>query len=278
VTVVPRTVTAVRVLKVRPDRQVDLPDDVVSEEPMQVLVAAPGQAGQPLAVTMRTPGHDFELAAGFAVTEGIAAPAEIVSVDYCEAVGDASARYNHVTVHLSRKWQPPRQERWFAASSSCGICGKASIEEVERSCAVVPAGHPVPASLIPSLPDRLRQAQRTFEKTGGLHAAGLFGSDGELLCGREDVGRHNAVDKVVGWTVLSGMPAADGVILAVSGRVSFEIVQKAAMAGFGVIAAVSAPSSLAVDAADRFGVTVAAFVRGGSYNVYTHPERLDYEA
>lgn len=273
---VPRTVTPLRVLKVRRDRQVDLPDDVVTEEPMQILVAGAGQAGQPLAVTMRTPGHDFELAAGFVVTEGIAGAADIVSVDYCEAIDDASARFNHVTVRLAGPWAPPAQERLFAASASCGICGKASIDEVESGCAPVQTGPQVSASVIATLPDRLRQDQRTFERTGGLHAAGLFDRQGELLCVREDVGRHNAVDKVVGSTVLSETPPAEQLIMAVSGRVSFEIVQKAAMARFGIIAAVSAPSSLAVDAAERFGVTLAAFVRDGSYNVYTHPQRLDF--
>lgn len=165
------------------------------------------------------------------------------------------------------------------ATSACGVCGKSSIDAVELSCPVVAPGPTIAASLITHLPDRLRAGQRVFESTGGLHAAGLFDGAGELSCLREDVGRHNAVDKVVGNRVLTGglPPAPGGAILMVSGRVSFEIVQKAAMAGVGVLAAVSAPSSLAVTAADRLGLTIAGFVRGGRYNVYTHPERIDLD-
>jgi len=276
VTAHPRQVTAVRALKVRPDRRVDLPEQVATEEPMQILVSGPGQAPEPLAVTMRTPGHDFELAAGFVLTEGAAGRSGIAGVDYCEAqAAPGPGRYNHVTVRLSAPWEPPARARWSAASSSCGVCGKATIDDVETGCGLLPAGRPFPAALVTSLPERLRKAQKGFERTGGLHAAGLFAPDGEMLCAREDVGRHNAVDKVAGWTVLSGVAPA-GSALAVSGRVSFEIVQKAAMAGVAVLAAVSAPSSLAVAAAERLGVAVAAFVRGDGYNVYSHPERLDF--
>lgn len=280
----PRPVTALRAIKVRPDRHLELPEHVATEEPMQILVAGPGQEAAPLSVTMRTPGHDFELAAGFVLTEGVGLRGEIASVDYCEAVdrSDPTTRYNHVTVRLNRPWQRPAESRYFAASSSCGMCGKATIDQIETECRVLPPGGPVRASLIPLLPDRLRAAQKAFDRTGGLHAAGLFDPAGNLCCAREDIGRHNAVDKVVGWTVLSGLiggAAVDpaGLVLAVSGRVSFEIVQKAAVAGIGVIAAVSAPSSLAVDAAARLGVTVAAFVRGDTFNVYSHPERVVFD-
>jgi len=286
--VIPRPVTTVRALKVGPGRHLELPEEVATEEPMQILVAGAGQQPAPLSVTMRTPGHDFELAAGFVVTEGVAAPHEIASVDYCQAIegDDPASRFNHVTVHLTHTWLGAGPERRFAASSSCGICGKATIDQVSIECRAVTVTHCFPASVITTLPDRLRHEQTTFDRTGGLHAAGLFPATGALCCAREDIGRHNAVDKVVGWTVLSGRamvspdqtPAGPGLALAVSGRVSFEIAQKAAMAGIGIIAAVSAPSSLAIEAARHLGVTIAAFVRGETFNVYTHPERIDYSS
>ena len=284
---IPRPVTALKAIKVRPDRHVELPEHVATEEPMQILVAGPGQEAAPLAVTMRTPGNDFELAAGFVLTEGVGTREEITTVDYCEAVdrSDPSTRYNHVTVRLNRRWVPETETRYFPASSSCGMCGKATIDQIETECRFLIPGKPFPASLVPTLPDRLRKAQKAFDRTGGLHAAGLFDREGDLCCAREDVGRHNAVDKVVGWSVLAGLSARPGsgrgdpldMALAVSGRVSFEIVQKAAVAGIGLIAAVSAPSSLAVDAAQRLGVTLAAFVRGDTFNVYSHPARIAFE-
>lgn len=276
---IPRPVTSLRAIKVRPDHRVELPEHVATEEPMQVLVAGPGQEAAPLAVTMRTPGHDFELAAGFVLTEGAAQRGQITTVDYCEAVdrSDPTTRYNHVTVRLAVPWEQQGDTRYFAASSSCGMCGKATIDQIETECRFLPTGVPFAHDLIPHLPDRLRQAQKAFDRTGGLHAAGLFDRAGNLCCAREDVGRHNAVDKVVGATVLNrDLPDPADVVLAVSGRVSFEIVQKAAVAGIGLIAAVSAPSSLAVAAATRLGVTLAAFVRGETYNVYSHPERIDF--
>jgi FdhD protein len=259
---------------------------------MEIRVAGPGQEPQPLAVTMRTPGHDFELAVGFAVTEGITDRRGVAAVSYCDVPGLAfrpqgddgdSGRFNTVSVRLHHPWHPTGPGRHFVASVSCGVCGKQSIDQIEVSCAGVVPAPPVDAAVITVLPDRLRAAQKAFDRTGGLHAAGLFGPDGELWCGREDVGRHNAVDKVVGATVLdrrivaTGTDAARllaGSVLMVSGRVSFEIVQKAAVAGIGTIAAVSAPSSLAVAAAERLGVAVLAFVRGETFNVYSHPERV----
>jgi FdhD protein len=272
-TTIPRPVTDVRALRFRPDHQLELPERLVTEEPMEIRLAGPDQEPAAVAVTMRTPGHDFELAAGFVTTEGLVPPDHIAAVGYCDAVDDPAGRFNTVTVSIRSQWVPPERPRSFVATSSCGVCGKASIDQVEVACPVVAPGPPVAASLLPLLPERLRAAQRVFELTGGLHAAGLFDLDGHLLCLREDVGRHNAVDKVVGHGVLDSA-APSGSVLMVSGRVSFEIVQKAAMAHIGVLAAVSAPSSLAVEAADRLGVTLAGFVRDGSYNVYCHPERL----
>ena len=276
----PSQITSVRAIKVRPDHHVELPEHVATEEPMQILVAGPGQAARPLAVTMRTPGHDFELAVGFVLTEGVALRGQIASVDYCEAVDrtDPTTRYNHVTVRTTVPWEPDGPARYFSASASCGTCGKASIDQIETHCASLGPAERFAASVIPLLPDRLRAAQKAFDRTGGLHAAGLFDRAGDLWRAREDVGRHNAVDKVVGATALNQeRPDPGDTILAVSGRVSFEIVQKAAVAGIGVIAAVSAPSSLAVSAAARLGVCLAAFVRGTSYNVYSCPDRIDFD-
>lgn len=276
----PGPVRAINAVKVRPDRTVTLPEHVVTEEPLEIRIAGPGQAASPLVVTMRTPGHDFELAAGFTVTEGIATGDQLAGVGYCDAVGDdPQLRYNTVTVSLTTPWDDSGRTRRFAASASCGVCGKSSIDDVALACPIVPGAPPVKASVVRSMPDQLRASQKAFDRTGGLHAAGLFSPDGELLCAREDVGRHNAVDKVVGHTVLNGPVDADlgSSALMVSGRVSFEIVQKAAMAGIGTICAVSAPSSLAVTASERLGVGLAGFVRGSTFNVYSHPERFAFE-
>jgi FdhD protein len=279
-------VTDVRVVKVRPTGAVDLPDRLATEEPLEIRVAGPGQEARPVAVTMRTPGADFDLAAGFLVTEGLVRGGDIAGVGYCPTT-EPEHRFNTVTVGLRVPWYPSAAGRSFAVGSSCGVCGKAGIDQVELACPPLGPTVAVPASLIPTLPDRLRAAQRVFERTGGLHAAGAFARDGTLRCLREDVGRHNAVDKVAGHDALRRAAAGPGsadcggdttAVLMVSGRVSFEIVQKAAMAGMAVIAAVSAPSSLAVEAAERLGVTVAAFVRGDTYSIYSHPERIDLDA
>jgi FdhD protein len=278
-----RAVTDVRAVKVRADGHVELPDRLATEEPLEIRAAGPGQATRVVAVTMRTPGHDFELAAGFLVTEGLVRPEQIAGVGYCTET-EPEHRWNTVTVALRVPWDPDVLRRDFVVTSSCGVCGKAGIDQLELACPVLPAAPPLAASVVPGLPDRLRAAQRVFDRTGGLHAAAPFDSSGALGCVREDVGRHNAVDKVVGHDALRraaerDQPAAAGPAgIVVSGRVSFEIVQKAAMAGLAVVAAVSAPSSLAVEAAERLGVTVAAFVRNGTYTLYSHPERIDLGA
>ena len=241
---------------------------------MEIRAGGPGQEPSPVAVTMRTPGGDFELAAGFLFTEGlIGGRADIASVAYCELPAE-DQRYNVVTVRLTRPWNADALRRNFFATSSCGVCGKAALEDVEVRCAPVRSGPVVAADVLSRLPDRLRGSQSVFERTGGLHAAGLFDSAGSLLACREDVGRHNAVDKVIGERLLADDLPLDGSVLQVSGRLSFEIVQKAGVAGIPIVSAVSAPSSLAVDAADRLGMTVAGFVRDGRFNVYTHPERI----
>ncbi len=270
-----RNVASRRVLAVRGGTRVERPDRLAAEEPMEIRAAGPGQEPQPVAVTMRTPGGDFELAAGFLFTEGlIRGPADVRRVSYCEDLAPQERHYNVVTVELARPFDPSAAARSFLATSSCGICGKASLEAVEVRCAPVAPGPSVDPTVLGSLPERLRRSQRVFDQTGGLHAAGLFAPDGELVSLREDVGRHNAVDKVVGEALLADrLPLAQRVLL-VSGRASFEIMQKAAVAGIGIVAAVSAPSSLAVDAAERLGVTVLGFVREGGFNVYSHPERV----
>jgi FdhD protein len=254
------------------------PDTVAAEEPLEIRVGPAGGARGPLAVTMRTPGDDLDLALGFLFTEGIIrAPDDVRSAQLC-AGDDEPNTYNVVDVALSPGVPPPDTDpsRNFYTTSSCGVCGKASIDavRVRGGYKVDDDAVRVPAGVLATLPGVLRRAQRTFESTGGLHAAGLFGPDGELLVVREDVGRHNAVDKVVGWALRQGMLPLSGRVLLVSGRASFELTQKAAMAGIPILAAVSAPSSLAVDLAAETGLTVVGFLRGRTMNVYTGPERI----
>jgi FdhD protein len=261
-----------RVLSVRGDERRVRRDRLAGEEPMEVRVAPVSGPSRPVAVTMRTPGHDFELAAGFLVTEGVIAAGAVRRIAYCDELVDEEQRYNVVTVRADGPIVLSG-ERPLAATSACGICGKASLDEVEVRCAPLGPGPEVGRATLIGLPETLRLAQRVFDATGGLHAAGLFDPDGRLRVLREDVGRHNAVDKVVGHAVLAGEALADAVLM-VSGRAGFEIVQKAAVAGIAVLAAVSAPSSLAVEAAERFGMTLVGFLRGDGFNVYTGRERI----
>lgn len=268
-------VSKARVVASGPGRTDDRLDRVATEEPMEIRVEGPGQDATPLAVTMRTPGDDFDLAAGFLATEGlVASPDELGSVAYCVGPGGVQ-EYNVVTVRLRRPWDPEAVQRNFYATSSCGICGKAALDQIEVHCEPVSPGPTVTRDAVLDLPGRLREAQAVFEQTGGLHAAGLFDAGGQLESLREDVGRHNALDKVLGEAFLSRRwPLSESVVM-VSGRVSFEIVQKCAVAGVPVVCAVSAPSSLAVDAARRFGMTVVGFLRDDTFNVYSHAERID---
>jgi len=258
-------------------------DRLATEEPLEIRLAWPGRPAARVAVTMRTPGHDFELATGFLHAEGVLVSADdLRTVAYCtDTTLTPEQEFNVVTVELGA---PPAKEpadryAGLAAGSACGVCGTESIDDVLALCDV---GGPtsrwddlrVPVDVVLALPDRLRQAQRVFDSTGGLHAAGLFAADGTPYVVREDIGRHNAVDKVVGARVLAGeSPAAP--LLCVSGRIGFEIVQKAVVADVGVLAAVGAPSSLAADLAARAGLCTAGFVRGGRMVVYAAPERLD---
>jgi FdhD protein len=273
-----RNVTRGRVLAVRDGHEGERPERLATEEPMEIRAGGPGQEPVSVAVTMRTPGNDFELAVGFLHSEGMLDSAEeISSVRYCELPPGEPQHYNIVTVALERPFDSGALNRNFYATSSCGVCGKASLDEVTIRCSPLPPAPPVPASVVLGLPDSLRRAQKVFEQTGGLHAAGLFARDGRPLVVREDVGRHNAVDKLVGHALLSDRLPLFDFVLMVSGRVSFEIVQKAAVSGLGVICAVSAPSSLAVETADALGISVVGFVRGRSFNVYSHPERIDLD-
>lgn len=263
------------VLRVRDGVISRRPDKLAAEEPMEIRVN-----GRPLTVTMRTPGGDFDLAVGFLVSEGVVHSADdIASVRYCAgATADGGNTYNVVDVGLAAHVPPPDAslERSFYTTSSCGLCGKASLEAVRTSSAwsVAEDTLRVTPELLSILPERLREAQRVFDSTGGLHAAGLFDAEGNLLCVREDVGRHNAVDKVIGHALREGMVPLRNSMLMVSGRASFELVQKAVMAGIPLLAAVSAPSSLAVDLADDNGLTLVGFLRGSSMNIYAGTDRI----
>ncbi len=270
-----RHVTTTRIVAVRGSSLEFRGDRVVGEEPLEIRAAGPGQEPIAVAITMRTPGHEAELAVGFLRTEGLIAGPELLRTTF----GDPTAMNqpdDQVTVHLARPFDASRvAERHFVATASCGICGKASLDEVVVRSDPIPDGPVVTRSVILALPDLLRAAQRAFDETGGLHAAGLFSPAGELLALREDVGRHNALDKLVGSQVLAkAMPLHDRILM-VSGRVSFEIVQKAAVAGLPIVCAVSAPSDLAIQAADRLGVTLVGFLRGDGFNIYAHDERID---
>jgi FdhD protein len=265
-----------RVLRIRGGAADHRADTLVAEEPLEIRLN-----GRPLAVTMRTPGDDFALATGFLVSEGVLAAAdEVANVVYCAgATADGANTYNVVDVTLARGVPVPdiSLERNVYTSSSCGVCGKASLDAVRTTARLPIAGGALPRltpGLLAGLPERLREGQAVFDRTGGLHAAGLFSADGELLDLREDVGRHNAVDKLVGRALREGrLPLADRILM-VSGRASFELAQKAVMAGIPVLAAVSAPSSLAVDLARESGLTLVGFLRGDSMNVYAGEERV----
>jgi len=244
------------------------PDDLAVEEPLEIRVS-----GRPVSVTMRTPGHDAELAAGFLFTEGVVGRREdVFRIAHCD-------RHEHdnvlnVLVAPGVMVDVERLTRHVFASSSCGVCGKATLDAVGRAWPPVGAGSAIDAALLAALPQRMRDAQHAFDRTGGLHAAALFDASGRLVVVREDVGRHNAVDKVIGHCLLDGPFPLDGHVLVVSGRASFEIVQKALAARVPIVAAVSAPSSLAVALAREGGQTLVGFLRDGRMNVYASPQRI----
>jgi FdhD protein len=268
----------IRVRKWAGGRWTDAPDAVVTEEPLQLLLD-----GKELSVVMRTPGEDVELALGLLYAEGIVrALDDVKEVRISAESGETASAVrvdgsivesNQVDVHLARAPRR-RPERSMLASSACGVCGAVLIEDLRRDLAVLPSGPSVEAVLLPSLVERLRSGQGVFERTGGLHAAGLFTPSGEPVCVREDVGRHNAVDKVVGRMLLDRRLPLGDTVLVVSGRAGYEIVQKSINAGIAVLAAVGAPSSLAVALAREFNQTLVGFLRGERFNVYSAPERL----
>jgi FdhD protein len=235
-------------------------DAVAVEEPLEIRIG-----GEPVAVTMRTPGHDEELALGFCLSEGLAPEDASLPDDFAANAVDVRAP----------SFDPVRLRRSFYTTSSCGVCGRGALEAVAVEAPRVESRLRVPATLVAGLPDRLRAAQAAFAVTGGLHATGLFRADGELLCAREDVGRHNALDKVVGWAFRAGLLPLAEKILCVSGRLSFELVQKAAVAGCPILVAVGAPSSLAVELAEDRGITLCGFVRDGRVNVYSEAWRIE---
>lgn len=263
------------VVRLRGEHRVERPDTLVVEEPLEVRVD-----GKALAVTMRTPGHDVELAHGFLLTEGvISSGADIAAARYCDGVdGEGANTYNVLDLTLAQGVAPPETgvERNFYTTSSCGVCGKGSLDAIRLRTEHSPASDTVvvTSDTLAGLPDTLRAAQKVFDATGGLHAAALFTADGEMLVLREDVGRHNAVDKVVGWAVTNDRIPLRGTVLMVSGRASFELAQKSVMAGIPILAAVSAPSSLAVDLATESGLTVIGFLRGRSMNLYSCIDRV----
>jgi len=281
----PGPTTRAKVWKIRNEVAEEETDVLAAEEPMEIRVETGEQndrASTSLSVTMRTPGNDFELAAGFLLTEGIVArKRDIVRIEYCTDPG-ITQEYNIVSAALRPDvaFRADRLSRHFYMTSSCGVCGKTSLEAVR-----VAARHPIPKGspqvdreAIQSMPERLRQDQALFSETGGLHAAGLFDARGKLLSLREDVGRHNAVDKVIGEAFLADRVPLSDRVLAVSGRASFEIMQKAAVAGIPIVVAVGAPSSLAVTLADEFGMTLVGFARGERFNVYAGRERIANES
>jgi FdhD protein len=273
----PGLTTPARVIACDGGKMREVVDDLATEEPLEIRVMA-GSATQSLAVTMRTPGNDFELAAGFLLNEGlIGARSDLSGISYCtDPAVDGAQRYNIVNVGLAAQTLPAldRLERHFTMTSACGVCGKASIEALQTRAQPLQSDLRVNFEQITSLPQKMRDAQRVFESTGGLHAAALFSEDGTLLALREDVGRHNAVDKITGWALLNDRVPLSHCMLLVSGRASYELVQKSIAAGIPLLCAVSAPSSLAVQLACAFNVTLIGFLRGSRFNVYAAKNRV----
>jgi FdhD protein len=263
-----RDVKRFPVVKLDEKHQKDIEDEVVVEEPLEVRVN-----GESISVIMRTPGNDFDLTTGLLLTEGIIHSCdEIGTIAYCPDETDPELK-NVVNVGLLDAKRKLKSSRWSWSSSSCGLCGKATLDAIHQECKPITSAVTASYDVVCSLPLRLRQAQSNFDRTGGIHAAGLFDLKGRLLMLREDIGRHNAVDKMLGASLTAKLPM-DKTIMMVSGRLGFEIAQKALVAGIPIVASVSAPSSLALDLAGDFQMTAIGFLRGGSMNIYTHPERV----
>jgi len=257
-------------------------DSLTAEEPLEIRLiyhTADGPLEKSISITMRTPGDDFELAAGFLLTEGIVrAQRDIVEMSYCVGPDKELQEYNIVNVTLDPDVQFDIEllERHFYTTSSCGVCGKASLEALEiRDCPMLPISQPqISATAIQSAPQKLRDAQSLFSKTGGIHGAALFDPKGDMRSLREDVGRHNAVDKLIGEQLMARALPLNNAMMLVSGRTSFEIMQKALMAGIPIVGGIGAPSSLAVDLAEEFGMTLLGFVKESSFNIYANSERI----
>jgi FdhD protein len=265
----------VQVVAIDGDRSRRRPDRVVTEEPMEIRIHGPNEPPQSVAVTMRTPGNDFELAVGFCVSEGLLASRESLDgVEYCVS-GQGEQQYNIVTIARRTAVGAEVRERNFLATASCGVCGVAALDDLVVRCPPVATGPVFAWSALRGLPSAVAGQQAVFDTTGGLHAAASFGTDGSIDLVREDVGRHNALDKLIGHAFLAdGLPrSGTGVFL--SGRVGFELVQKAAVAGVGCIVAVGAPTSLAIDTARALGLTIVGFMRDARANIYTGAERID---
>jgi FdhD protein len=263
-----------RITAIGPDGVEERDDVVAGEEPLQIRAAGPDQEPVEVAVTMRTPGHEDELAIGFLVSEGLVMPAEVTGTSIGDPV-DHARPDDHVLVRLSTSFDAGMvAERRTVATASCGICGKATVDDVVRRCEPLPAGPVVASRTIRSLPRTLRAEQETFDETGGLHAAALVDPAGGLIVLREDVGRHNALDKVIGQRALNDALPASDTVLVLSGRISFELVQKAAAAGIPIVAAIGAPTDLAIETAAAVGMTLIGFVRDDRMNVYTRPDRV----
>ncbi len=272
-----RSLSQVRVLAVNGAEATERDEALAGEEPLEMRACGPGQDPVSIAVTMRTPGDEEALATGFLISEGLIRATDLAGVRF--AVGDPAVMAqpeNEMTVQLRQPFDASSvASRNFVATASCGICGKTSVEDVVLRCDALPDGPVVARETLLALPDAMRQAQEVFASTGGLHAAALFTADGRLRALREDVGRHNALDKVIGAMALAGDLPLHGSVLLVSGRVSFEIVQKAAMSGLAILAAVSAPTDLAVATAERLGMTLVGFLRGERFNIYAGRDRID---
>lgn len=268
------------VVKISAQGKEPFADLLAVEEPLEIRLVygwEDQRIEKSISVTMRTPGHDYELALGFLYTEAIIRQyGDVLSLRYCEQSSGKEDRENILKVTLNTNVTPDIEKltRHFYTSSSCGVCGKSSIEAVQTTCSTIDSSFKIPERVIHTAPVSLREAQHVFEYTGGLHAAGLFDNTGSLLCMREDIGRHNAVDKVIGAALSQSLIPLSECMLMVSGRASFELVQKAALAGVPVLAAVSAPSSLAVHLAEEVGMTLIGFVRNGSFNIYTGRQRV----
>jgi FdhD protein len=266
-----------RIWAVENDQVRRKPDLLATEEPLELLLRA-GSEQRTVAITMRTPGDDFELAAGFLRNEGVIhTKSDLAQMTYC--VDGAQQEYNALRVQLRAESLPalPQLERHFFTTSACGVCGAMMLDDLAvRQLPPIPPGPVLPHTFFAALPDQLRRSQAVFEHTGGLHAAALFDTQGRLLALREDVGRHNALDKLIGWGVLNDQLPFHGKVLMVSGRASYELLQKCYVAGAPIFCAVSAPSSLAVEVAERFGITLIGFLRGDRFNVYTGIERITH--